>query len=260
MAGAYALDQAQAAGSVLYVTPTATIGTLCTSWTNPCSLQAALSKAASGDEIWVAAGTYKPTSTTDRAVSFNLKSGVKIYGGFAGTETARSQRDWRTNVTILSGDIGVAGDSSDNSYHVVYAEDVDATAVLDGFEIHSGSANGSMETSQGGGMLCIDSSPSLANLVIYNNHAAVGGGLYNALESSPSLVNVTFRTNEAGYGGGIYNWENSNPILVNVIFAFNSAEVKGGGMYNGSNSAPTLVNVTFNENEAGSYGGGDFQQ
>src|SRR5262245_44082982 len=82
-------------------------------------LQVALTTAQAGDEVWVAAGTYKPTSGTDRTTSFVLVEGVALYGGFAGTETARDERDWAHQLTQLSGDIGVPGDSSDNSYHVV---------------------------------------------------------------------------------------------------------------------------------------------
>ena len=82
-------------------------------------LQNALAAATSGDEVWVAEGAYKPTSGTDRTISFQLVEGVALYGGFAGTEGARDQRDWAAHKTILSGDIGNPGDSSDNSYHVV---------------------------------------------------------------------------------------------------------------------------------------------
>ena len=92
---------------------------------------------AGGGEVWVAAGTYKPTSGTDRKISFQLRSGVALYGGFAGAETKRDQRDFSRNVTVLSGDIGKADDNSDNSYHVVIGAD-DAT--MDGFTITGGSA------------------------------------------------------------------------------------------------------------------------
>src|SRR5215475_1262798 len=81
-------------------------------------LQSALAASGSGDEIWVAAATYKPDAS-DRTKSFALKDGVGIYGGFVGTETLRSQRNPAANVTILSGDIGTPGSAADNSYHVV---------------------------------------------------------------------------------------------------------------------------------------------
>ena len=71
-------------------------------------------------EIWVADGTYYPTTGTDRTASFPLVNGLAIYGGFAGGEMALSERDIANNTAILSGDIGTAANSSDNSYHVVY--------------------------------------------------------------------------------------------------------------------------------------------
>ncbi|MEY2713671.1 MAG: hypothetical protein RIT24_14, partial [Planctomycetota bacterium] len=53
----------------------------------------AVTASVSGDEVWVAAGTYKPTATTSRTVSITLKTGVGIYGGFAGVEITRDARD-----------------------------------------------------------------------------------------------------------------------------------------------------------------------
>ena len=56
--------------------------------------------------VWVKAGTYKPndaTGTTDRDQSFQLNNNVAVYGGFAATETERLQRNWLSNVTVLSG-------------------------------------------------------------------------------------------------------------------------------------------------------------
>ena len=61
------------------------------SWENAFTdLQSALGSS-DCPEIWVATGTYKPTSGTDRTASFVLKNGVAIYGGFAGTETDMSR-------------------------------------------------------------------------------------------------------------------------------------------------------------------------
>ena len=127
--------------SILYVTPTGAGN--CSGWgADACGLQKALNDAVPDDEIWVMMGTYKPTVDGIRDISFGLKTGVAVYGGFDGTETLREARNPAKNFTILSGDIGTAGDSSDNSYHVVTASGVGPTAVLDGFTITAGHSGG----------------------------------------------------------------------------------------------------------------------
>ncbi len=78
-----------------------------TSWADAfVDLQDALAVANPGDEIWVAAGIYRPDrGTGDLFMAFELACGVKLYGGFAGWETALEQRDWVANETVLSGDL-----------------------------------------------------------------------------------------------------------------------------------------------------------
>ena len=227
-----------------------------TSWANAYTdLQFALSAASSGDEIWVAAGTNKPTTGTDRTVSFVLKNGVAIYGGFAGTETLLTQRNPATNVTILSGEIGAVG-IADNSYHVVSGGDTNNTALLDGFIITAGNANGPSDPNRwGGGMINDNSSPTLRNLSFNTNAAYLdGGGMYNLNHSDLSLINIIFIANSAGSGAGMFN-DNSDPILKNVIFTSNSSNSSGGGLAN-YNSSPTLTDVIFSGNSSGYHGGG----
>lgn len=240
-------------GVVLYVKES--VSGDCSSWENACDLQTALFTAVAGDEIWVAEGTYYPTDGTDRTISFNLMNGVAVYGGFTGTETARDQRDWVANPTNLSGDIGVTGSTSDNSYHVVANGVINSSAVLDGFTITAGNADGENLYYKGGGMYNYDNStPTLTNVTFSANSADSGGGMYNE-NSSPTLTNITFSGNPAAYnGGGMYN-SFSSPALSNVTFSTNSAEYAGGGMYN-YNSSPTLSNATFSTNSAEFVGGG----
>src|SRR5205809_1313933 len=84
-------------------------------------LQKAFAVAVAGEQIWIADGTYKPTGTTDRTISFQLKDQVNLLGAFAGHGAANpDQRDIAAFPTILSGDIGATGVASDNSYHVVF--------------------------------------------------------------------------------------------------------------------------------------------
>ncbi|MFN8475442.1 MAG: hypothetical protein U0822_24875 [Anaerolineae bacterium] len=157
LAAVLLLGQPASATGVVYVVPGGAGTKDGTSWANAKDLAAALTAANSGDELWVKAGTYKPTTTSDRTATFTLKSGVALYGGFAGAETQRSQRNWTTNVTILSGAIGTVNNTSDNSYHVVVGSLVDSTAVLDGFTITGGSADAPISElsadHDGGGML-----------------------------------------------------------------------------------------------------------
>ncbi|GIW02605.1 Ig-like domain-containing protein [Roseiflexus sp.] len=251
----------RASGVVRYAAPTARGSGDCSSWDNACTLQAALDIANSGDQIWVQAGVHKPTTNPlDRTAAFALKNGVAIYGGFAGTESTLDERNWTAYATVLSGDID-NNDTTDlhsitttingaNSYHVVIATNVISTAVLDGFIVTGGQANGASPHSDGGGMYNINGGPTLAHVTFIGNVAANdGGGMFNFNNSGPMLMHTAFISNTAGDGGGIANGYNSSPMLVNVVFSGNTAD-NGAGMFNYVSSSPTMINVTFGGNTA----------
>jgi predicted outer membrane repeat protein len=243
---------------IIYVDATATGANNGASWADAYpSVQQALATPGS-IEIWVATGTYKPTTGADRIVSFTLKPCAALYGGFAGNETMREQRDWVTYRTVLNGDIGVPGDNSDNSYHVVTSRDTDATAVLDGFIITGGNATGPAVNGEGAGLYNEAGSPTLTNINFVNNSATWSGGGLIIRRGGPRLTHVTFDNNSAsqGVGGGLYN-EVGNPTLIQVTFARNTADLFGGGMYDVFGES-TLTNVTFADNSAGELGGGLF--
>ena len=257
-----------------------------TSWTDAyANLQAALYLAKPGDTIYVAAGIYKPINRIDfdesnelevREATFQIPDSVTLFGGFAGTESMPGSqsvldaRDFANNSSILSGDIGVIGSSSDNAYHVVYTHSVSPSTIVDGITITGGNANGGNAPNDAGGGWYNDgsdtsSSPILRNCSFSNNSASSGGGgLYNDGNSasvSLTLQNCSFSNNSANSGGGLYNDgsdASASPILRNCSFSNNSAS-SGGGLYNdgsGASSSLTLRNCSFSNNSASSSGGG----
>lgn len=243
---------AHANPDVIRVTTTGATSGTCgnlTDWSNPCGLQYGLTTVAvSGDELWVASGTYTPTTTGDQNATFQLRNGIALYGGFAGSETARDQRNFVANFTLLSGDLEdndtllIVGTNSD---HVVSGSYTDSTALLDGFWVTAGNGFGGMYISHG--------SPTVTNVGFSGNHAVNGGGMWNSY-GSPTLSNVIFSDNRANSGAGIYN-EYGSPTLTNVTFSHNRAYASGGGMYN-YYGTPTLTNVTFSLNSSAYAGGG----
>ncbi|SDJ01445.1 polymorphic outer membrane protein repeat-containing protein [Pedobacter sp. ok626] len=214
-------------------------------------LQTAIEMAKSGDEIWVAKGTYSPVQHIDS--TFNMVSGVKIYGGFAGTETVVSQRvadakgKYTTNETILSGNYV--------NVHVVNSiAALTPESTLDGFTITAGNAVQAGVKSYGGGIYIntVAVNGTYSNLIIKNNNAnTYGAGMYNA-STAIRLKNVSFENNVLSTGttrngGGLYN-TGANLQLNDVDFKGNQA-INGGGMWNNV-AGVAITKATFEENVA----------
>jgi hypothetical protein len=258
------------AASVRYVKRDATGACNGTSWTNAYTdPQQAIDAASPGDEIWVARGVYTPTKRTNpadpRSATFQLKEGIALYGGFAGTETVRTQRNWTTNVTVLSGDLD-NNDTKDangvvittthihgaNAYHVVTATNVTSNTVLDGFTISAGFTD-----NFGGGMDVVNASPVIRHCAFRGNQGQWGGGM-SASDSSLSLTDVIFSGNQADSGGGMSNYK-SNVILTQATFDKNGVTWYGGGIDN-DQSYLTMTQVTFSDNHSARYGGGMYNE
>lgn len=251
-----------------------------TSWANAFSkLRDALAVADAGDEIWVAAGIYYPdegngATDNDIGATFQLESGVAIYGGFAGTETQRSQRNIASNVTVLSGDLdqndtgrdadGITLAAADiagtNAYHVVIAHNVATTAVLDGVVISAGDSAKTnsdlcMEGVCGGGIFADQGSPTLRNLKVIGNRGNYGGGMALFGPSQPSLTDTLFSGNHAPKsGGGLIAVSGVDVALLRVTFEGNTSDDRGGGVVLHEASA-TLDDVDFKDNRAAVGGG-----
>ncbi len=249
-------------------------------------LQSAL-REASCNEVWVARGVYKPTAGTDRTISFSIRPGLKVHGGFLGTETSTAQADPGANRTVLSGDLdgndttdadGVTRSYSDaignNTYTLVRidgttaAGSIETDTVLDGFAISSGMGSAGIVSRTVAGALYCDGnaagrscSPLLSRLWLAGNQAEAGGAIFlrgeNGGRSNPLLRAVTFSGNRATVtGSAIHNYGfggEASPVLENVTFSGNLAET--GTIFNqatlsGGVTRPVLRNVTFAGNQS----------
>jgi predicted outer membrane repeat protein len=258
-----------ASAATIYVDANATGANDGSSWTNAYNfLQDALADARSHpyiNQIYVAQGIYTPdTSTADpkgtgeRLASFALINGVAFYGGFPSGGSDTQHRDPSIYETILSGDIGILGDNSDNCYHIFHHPEglnLNSSAVLDGFTVTAGNANGPYpHYTQGGGMDNYYCNPTIINcLFSYNGAHYYGGGMYN-VGSEPNIINCTFSENSADHGGGMSN-AGSNPHVVSCTFNSNHAWV-GGGISNERFDNPNISKCIFRNNSAGHSGGG----
>ena len=241
----------------IYVNSTATGNNDGTSWANAyTNLQTAINATvASTNEIWVAAGTYKPNGTV-RTSTFTLKSNIKIYGGFNGSETTRAQRNTNLNITRLSGDISGNDNSTitatettrqDNAYHVISLLGNIRDAYLDGFTICNGNANGPTLTSgttsaqyyhtRGGAIYLFPYTPydapsiKVQNCIFEKNSGSDTGvfanyfanGISN-LSFNVNIENCVVRNNYSGTNAQIlingasgYSWY-GNAKLTNTLF------------------------------------------
>jgi len=214
------------------------------------TILAALQDAFAGDEIWVAAGTYIGAIT--------VPDGMKLYGGFAGTETSQEERNPEVNISII--DAKYAGSA------VTVAEGATSSTVIDGFTIRNGKGTkvivGNQTMMCGGGIYSVNASPIIAhNRITANNVTHRGGGIY-CVGGAPTIVdnliygNIARTQNYTGYGGGIYCATSDAVIERNSIFS-NRANPSGGGIACAPGASPTIMYNTFTDNGA-MWGGAVF--
>ena len=222
-------------------------------------LQCALDTAVNGDNIWLAAGTYRASS--GRSVSFQLIDNVALYGGFLGTESLLSQRPLfnpTAPLTVLSGDLNgddnpnTLSNYADNTRNLVVAG-AGISSTLDGFQIRGGNADGVSPFNNGGGLLALANAGSLRlnSLAFFANKAdSQGGGLFS--QSPIAISGTTFISNSAGSGGALAITATATITASN--FLSNTASLFGGGLY--ATAAVTLNSGSFQNNRAATFNGG----
>jgi predicted outer membrane repeat protein len=215
--------------------------------------------------VWVAKGTYKPTTGTDRNAHMLITRGdLKVLGGFNSGDVTEGAADPVANVTTISGDIGVSGDATDNSYHSIVVRNIlpDNPLVIDGFVFKWGNANGTpgILLSSGGAIIAYDNdvatSTTLSRCVFTNNSSLQYGGALFTSRSNWSITGCVFTANTSYFGGAAFGWF-SSPNVSKTVFANNSA-THGGGYY-GNFGTPEFSSCIFANNTAVGEGGGVYQ-
>jgi len=264
-----------------------------TSWSAAkATMQAGIDKAdqQGGCDVWVAKGTYKPTTSTVRTISIILRKNIRVYGGFVGTESSFDQRDYTNNVTTLSGDIGSAGSATDNSDSVVTGGE---GATLDGFAITgggSGLSTGGSAVYNTGARFTISNCSIFANSpsrfavyntgtdfvfrdsVVSNNGAGVStsgarqiiyhstftnmlpGSALNISGANSQVLQCSFVGNSGSNGAAISASGTAN--VSNCEFKNNKATSVGGAIaLSYAGGSYSFNNCTFSGNTAGTSGG-----
>lgn len=174
------IDEAPFNGAVYYITPLGSGMKDGTSWKNAFAadqLQETINTASTPCQIWVQQGNYLPDTIgieNKRDACFSMRNGVELYGGFDGTEKHLNQRNWVKNRTVLSGNIGDVHYNyldDDNCKIVIHnTDELDNTAILDGFVIEKVAKGGTAINTQGGRFLNC--------LIRRNYYGLVGSGTY----------------------------------------------------------------------------------
>jgi predicted outer membrane repeat protein len=247
-----------------------------TSWANAfTNLQTAINTVIEGDLLFVKAGNYYPSqqmiSGDNRSRAFLLNKNIKIYGGFNGTETTLAQRNFTTNVTLLSGDFNDNDTDTngngindfgqgENAYTVLVAYGLSNTALIDGVKFFGGNADGtatytyntySLTTSNAGGIYNVASNLVVKNTVFNNNSGSFGGGFCNKGACFPKIENCNFIYNFASYGNSIHANDGTLVTILNSTFTSN----RGSGVLSSLNSSVMKVTGCTFSNNQGSNGG-----
>jgi predicted outer membrane repeat protein len=203
-------------------------------------------------EVWVAAGVHYVYQSAV-ADTVELAPGVSLYGGFLGGERERDERDPGANATVL--DARPYDGATQRVRHVVVAGD---GAVLDGFTVRGGRADGDGTDALGGGLLITGGAPAIALCRFEDNWAGAGGAIYSA-GASPAIADCVFEGNLAELSGGAIALDGGGGTLAGLAFEANGAGTNGGALRT-YQSAADIAGCDFTGNGAMVHGGAAFNE
>lgn len=243
-------------------------------WANAfIDVQDALDVAVETDEIWIAQGEYFPTKflggLSAQNVGIILDKNIRIIGGFegkTGTEGDVSLADLKAFPTIISGDIGIPGDNTDNAFHIFIIKKVSSACTLENLILENANGNNASGIDALGQGIFIDArgvetSPTITNCIIRNHLSANSGVgvsilIENAGKFASRFTNVSFLNNEGSGGGGIELIGQDNgiidPTFVSCIFKGNTARTAQGSaisaICHSCTSTPKFINCVVTGN------------
>ena len=248
--------------SVVFVNIDATGSGDGSSWSDAyTSLDSAFANYSTGDTLWVKTGIYKPLAGGTNS-NFSPPNGILMYGGFSGNESSLNQRTLG-NMSVLDGNIGMNGSSSDNTRHVVFVNNNTSQIVIDGFKIRNGYAYtiGGSITVGGGGARIVSGNVKFENCEFSDNYTYMRGGamaIYGS-SSNVTLINCVFKNNlsntgtSSGLGGAIF--ANSGVLkIIDCDFRTNTA--RRGGAISTFQPTVTIDRSQFSGNKASNNVGG----
>lgn len=264
--GAYEFQQ-MLSTRIRYVKPVATGTGDGSSWENASgNLQNMIDELAKNNpqnlpgEVWVAAGTYVPQvqviSGTTYSASFLMRDGISVYGGFAGDESSKQEREvgkmpWNfVNKTILEGSYYEHSKTSWNesnhkwtltsdSRHVVFFSPLpsegksgfDKSTILNGVTIRGGYAQGGegvadFMTDRGAGVYMGINATLEKCIVTENSSTGNGGAVY--MYGGRVMNSLIYNNNADGDGGAVYV-DNAGIVLASMLT--NNSANNGSGAY-----------------------------
>lgn len=185
------------------------------------AIQPAVTAAASGDTVLVRPGTYSGASNRD--IDFAGKA-LSVIGEGGASVTVIDCQDAGRGFSFHSGE--------------------GPSALVRGFTIYDG-----RDSSWGGGIQCISSSPRIEECVISSCSSDDGGGILCYEGADASFVDCTIDHCSAAFGGGVF-CERSSPSFDGCTFIGNSAQASGGGFFCHDGSFPVISSCLFDSNYA----------
>jgi hypothetical protein len=225
------------------------------------TIQGGINSASTGDTVMVAPGTYYEYAIDFLGKAITVRSTDPEDSAVVASTVVDGDSLGRVfifqssegSLSVLTG-LSITNGSSDRGGGIFC---IDSSPTISNNIIRNNTAIGSISPDgQGGGIFCIDSSPLIkANLIISNSADRKGGGI-KVTRGSPLIINNRMKENSAGIAGGAVRTYTSSTKIISNLIVNNWAGYHGGGISTHKSSSTVIENNTIIENSVDYSGGG----